>query len=90
MLGSQGEIWNCRVDASGRIVLPLPYRSEKKLKTGDEIVVTIEDGAAVLRTYDQVMSKLQEQFCESLPKDTSLVDELLADRRKEADLEESR
>lgn len=90
MDGNQSEIWICRIDSSGRIVLPLPLRNEKQLESGDELIVTIEDGDVVLRTYGQVIARLQKQFSESVPEGVSLVEELIADRRQEAKLEEGR
>ena len=90
MDGNQSDIWNCRIDSSGRIVLPLPLRNEKQLESGDELIVTLEDGDVVLRTYDQVIARLQKQFSETIPDGVSLVDELLADRRREAQLEKGR
>ncbi|MCA9194138.1 MAG: AbrB/MazE/SpoVT family DNA-binding domain-containing protein [Planctomycetales bacterium] len=90
MEGNQSDIWNCRIDASGRIVLPLPLRNEKLFKTGDELIVTVEDDAVVLRTYDQVITRLQQQFSEAIPEGVSLVDELIDDRKQEAELDKGR
>lgn len=90
MEGNQPELWNCRIDTSGRIVLPLPLRTEKQLKSGDELIVTVENGDMVLRTYNQVITRLQAQFSESVPDGVSLVQELIAERRREAELEKGR
>lgn len=90
MEGIQSEVWNCRIDSSGRIVLPLPLRNEKQLESGDELIVAVEHGAVVLRTYDQVIARLQREFSEAVPQGVSLVDELIAERRQEVQLEERR
>jgi AbrB family looped-hinge helix DNA binding protein len=84
------EFWNCRLDTSGRIVLPQPIRAEKHLNHGDELVLTLEDGAIVLRSYEEAMQKLQDSFCANIPRDKRLVDELIAERRAEAKREERR
>ncbi len=80
--------WNCRIDTSGRVVIPQAIRTEKELHNGDELVVSIEDGAIVMRTYDLAMQKLQDAYSDGIPDDVSLVDELFADRHAEASREE--
>lgn len=49
--------------------------------------ISIEDGANVMRTYDEAMQRLQNLFCEGLDPKSSLVDELFEDRAREADIE---
>ena len=82
--GTELAFWNCRLDTSGRIVLPQQVRTEHELDSGDELVVTLEDGAIVLRSYVDAMQLLQDAFCEGLPEDVSLSSELLAERAEEA------
>lgn len=82
--------WNCKLDTSGRVVLPQQLRTDRGLSNGDELVITVEDGAIVLRTYEEAIRRLQEAFCEGIPDDVSLVDELIAERRREAAREERR
>jgi len=88
--GNQVALWNCRIDASGRIVLPHELRAECKLDHGDELVITIEDGAIVIRTYAAAMQRLQDQFCADLPEGVSLADELMEERKQEATRDERR
>ena len=86
--GVTQSFWNCRVDMSGRVVLPQQLRVDQGLSNGDELVITVEDGAIVLRTYDEAMQRLQDAFSEGVPDDVSLVDELIAQRGQEAAGEE--
>ena len=88
--GIERQHWNCRIDTSGRIVIPQSIRAEKGLNNGDEIIMGIENGAIVMRTYEDAMQQLQDAFCNDLDSNVSLVDELLADRRAEAELEARR
>jgi bifunctional DNA-binding transcriptional regulator/antitoxin component of YhaV-PrlF toxin-antitoxin module len=74
----------CKLDASGRVVLPLEIRAAQSLHRGDDLVATIENGAIVLRRYEDAMQRLQDAFSKGIADDVSLVDELIADRRKEA------
>lgn len=82
--------WHCRIDTSGRIVIPKPLREQKGLDCGHELIVGVENGAIVMRTYEEAMQQLQDAFCQDLDPNVSLVDELLAERRKEAELEARR
>ena len=88
--GTLDPFWNCRIDDSGRLVLPQPVRMEQGLTNGDELVVTIEDGAIVLRSYEEAMQRLQDAYSDGIPREDSLVDELLVQRRQEAAREERR
>lgn len=81
---------HCRVDTSGRIVIPQSIRLAKGINNGDELIVGLEEGAIVLRTYEDAMQQLQDAFCEGLDPSVSLVDELLLERCKEAELEAGR
>ena len=88
--GIQEALWNCRIDDTGRLILPQPVRMEQGLGGGDELVVSIEDGAIVLRTYEEAMQRLQDAFSEGISADVSLVDELITQRREEAARDERR
>lgn len=83
--GNNIPFWNCRVDASGRLVLPLQVRTDQDIDNGDELVVTVEDGAIVLRSYADAMKRLQDAFCEGIPAGVSLSQELIEERKKEVD-----
>lgn len=78
----------CRMDKSGRIVLPSTIREAKGLTHGDELIASFECGAIVLRTYAEAMQRLQDAFCEGLDPELSLVDELISERKQEAELDD--
>ena len=86
-IGSDEHYWHCKLDTSGRIVIPQAIRNQKHLSNGDELIVGIEEGTIVMRTYEDAMQKLQDAFCEGLDPNLSLVEELYADRLMEAELE---
>jgi bifunctional DNA-binding transcriptional regulator/antitoxin component of YhaV-PrlF toxin-antitoxin module len=83
----QPHIWNCRLDTSGRIVLPQALRNAKGLQGGDELVASFENDSIVLRTYEEAIQLLQDAFCAGLDPNISLVDELLEERRRDAELD---
>jgi len=82
--GNEIPFWNCRIDTSGRLVLPQQVRSQQDIDNGSELVVTIEDGAIVLRRYADAMQRLQDAFCDGIPPDVSLSRELIEERKHEA------
>ncbi len=84
------EAWSCKLDTSGRIVLPHALRAAKGLHHGDELIASVEEDTIVLRTYEDAMQRLQNAFCAGLDDSVSIVDELLAERRADAELEERR
>lgn len=83
-----GKTSTCRIDKSGRIVLPKLVRRRKGLNDGDELIASCEDGAIVLRTYEDWMQRFQEDFCEGLDPKLSLVDELISERKQDAKLDD--
>jgi AbrB family looped-hinge helix DNA binding protein len=72
----------------GRIVLPSSIRAELGLEPGTRMVLsTEEDGSLRLRPYRAVADRGRGLYAK-LARDGSLVDELLADRRAEAERDE--
>ena len=79
--------YSARVDSSGRIVVPAELRDRLNFHPGDELVLREEAGSLTVKTYDQVIAEAQAYFRQFIPPGVSLVDELLAERRAEADRE---
>jgi AbrB family looped-hinge helix DNA binding protein len=75
-----------KVGPDGRILVPVELRRELGLKAGDPIVARAEDGRLVIESRDAVVRRLQSSF-DVVPHSVSLVDELVADRRAEAERE---
>ncbi|MGI8863219.1 MAG: AbrB/MazE/SpoVT family DNA-binding domain-containing protein [Solirubrobacteraceae bacterium] len=72
----------------GRLVLPSSVRSALGLKPGTRMLLSTEaDGSLRLRPYSAVAEQNRGVFAD-LTERGSLVDELLADRRVEAEREE--
>lgn len=73
-----------KISAGGRVVIPAEYRKALGLKTGDQLLADLEDGEVRLVTKARARKRAQELVCRLIPKERSLVDELLAERRIEA------
>jgi len=52
---------------------------------GDEVILRLVDGEIHILTRSQAIRKAQALVRQSIPKNRSLVKELLSDRRKEAE-----
>ncbi len=72
-----------RLGVQGRLVIPAALRKSLGFEPGDTLIARIEDGRLVLEKLDTVQRRLKARFSH-LGKDTSLADELMAERREEA------
>ena len=72
------------VKQGGRVVLPKDVRDHLHVGVGDELLVSLEDGAIRLSTRDEAIRRAQAWVRSFVPDDVSLVDELIAERRAEA------
>ena len=69
----------------GRVVLPSDVRSALRLTAGSQLLLSIErDGSLRLRPYRSVADQGRGMLAGLAPAAESMVDELLAERRREA------
>lgn len=69
----------------GRLVLPADVRSELGIEAGARMLLTTErDGSLRLRPYRSVADQGRGLLAGLAPSGESMVDELLAERRREA------
>ena len=73
------------VGPKGRVVIPAAIRRELNIGEGSQLVALVDDGAVVLMPRSEVKRRLRRMFAGVR---TSLSDELIADRRREARLED--
>lgn len=76
-----------RVGPKGRVVVPAPIRQALGIEEGTELMARIEGDGIVLEPRSAAIRRLQALFAH-IPRDVSLVDELIAERREEARREE--
>jgi AbrB family looped-hinge helix DNA binding protein len=70
----------------GRVVLPSEVRTQLGLETGSRLLLSTEaDGSMRLRPYRSVADMNRGLLAGLAPADESVVDELLAERRQEAE-----
>ena len=72
-----------RVSEGGRIVVPSAFRKALGLKTGDPVIVVLDDEEVRLLTPRRAIRRAQEIVRRHVPEGESLVDELIEERREE-------
>jgi AbrB family looped-hinge helix DNA binding protein len=73
-----------RVNENGRVVIPAAFRKAMGIKAGDQVVLRIEDNELRILTLKQRIERAQRLVRQHVKPGTSLVDELIADRREAA------
>lgn len=76
------------VGPQGRLVIPATLRELLGLSPGDSLRARAEDGRLVFEKREHVLARLKDRF-KAVPKDVSLVDALIEERRAEARRERS-
>jgi AbrB family looped-hinge helix DNA binding protein len=76
-----------RVSAGGRIVIPASFRKALGISVGDEVVLRIEADELRITTLKARIERARRLVRRHVKPGTSLVDELIAERRREADRE---
>ena len=75
---------NIKVDLQGRALIPKTIRDALSITSGDELVGRLEGGRLVLESRRSLLERLQARYAEV---EGSLADELIAERREEAERE---
>ena len=73
-----------RVNENGRVVIPASFRRALGINSGDTVVLRIENNELRLTTLRQRVARAQLLVRKHIPRTTSLVDELIAERREAA------
>ena len=79
--------YRVRIGDGGRLVIPAHLRRELGLKAGDDVVLEVENGELRVRSLRDAIARAQALVRRYLPEGRSLADELIAERRREAERE---
>jgi len=74
-----------KLGEGGRIVIPSDYRKAMGVEIGDELHLHMEQGRLILMTRRQAIEYVQEQMAPYLAPGRHLSEELIAERREQAD-----
>jgi AbrB family looped-hinge helix DNA binding protein len=73
-----------RVNENGRVVIPAEFRKALGINAGDEVVLRMEDDELRITTLKRRIERAQRLVRKHVKPGTSLVDELIAERREAA------
>jgi AbrB family looped-hinge helix DNA binding protein len=79
----QGEV-KVKIDTGGRIVIPAEFRRAIAAEEGDSLTLRLEGDELRIVSNAASLRRAQALVARYVPKDVKLVDEFLADRRREA------
>jgi AbrB family looped-hinge helix DNA binding protein len=82
---TERQVYNLKVDPSGRIVLPAQTRERLHIAGGDTVVIVEDESGVHLKTRDQLLAEVQAHFAKYVPRGVLLSDEINADRRSEVE-----
>ena len=80
-------VYHIRVDKHGRIVLPVELRRELHLEPGEPVSIRVKDGALRITSQREAIRQMQERTRELTGGREGLLDEFIADKRREAELD---
>jgi len=73
-----------RVNENGRVVIPASFRQALGINPGDEVVLRVEDDELRITTMKHRIERAKRLVRRHIKPGTSLVDDLIAERRKAA------
>jgi AbrB family looped-hinge helix DNA binding protein len=76
--------YRAKVTKGGKISLPAAFRKHLNLQNGDEILFESREGEIVFFPVKSMLEKVRKNINHYHPSNESLVDKLIAERRKEA------
>jgi AbrB family looped-hinge helix DNA binding protein len=76
-----------KIGEGGRVVIPAEFRRSLGIETGDQVVLVLEEGSVRMLTPREAVRRAQALVRAYVPKGRSLSDELIAERRREAERE---
>jgi AbrB family looped-hinge helix DNA binding protein len=84
------EVLSATLNNEGRLVIPAVYRKELGLKSGQKVMVKLTQEGLLITTFDRALKGFQDDVASLAGSgQTSLVQELLAERQIEASKEAS-
>ena len=73
-----------KLNENGRVVIPVEFRRALGVDAGDEVILTWKDDEVRITTMQRRIERAQRHARQYVKPGTSLVDELIAERREAA------
>ena len=74
-----------RIIEGGKLIIPASMRRELGIGSGDTVLVEVSDGELRVRSIPKALERARAILRRHIPEGTNLSDELIADRRREAE-----
>lgn len=81
------QVFQVRVSDGRRVVLPPEVCKLLKVEIGGTVIVDVSDGHVQLQSLENNLAEFRALAASKIPPGVSLVDQLIAERRAEADRE---
>lgn len=78
------EVYRAKLNEEGRLVIPAACRKQLGLAAGQEVLLQVSGQGLLVYTPDQAVKRLQDWVACHVPPGSSLVNNLIAERRTEA------
>ncbi len=88
--GTVPEPVTVKLGPGGRVVIPAAYRKAMGVKAEDEVVMRLDDGELRIVSREGAWRRAQERVAKYAKHGESWVDELIAERKREAEQESRR
>lgn len=76
------------LDKHGRILIPASIRKQMGWKAGERLALTVADQELSILSRRQAIQRIQEEVAKYIPAGVNLADELIQERRLEAQRDE--
>jgi AbrB family looped-hinge helix DNA binding protein len=83
----QMEAQRVKIVDGGKLVIPAAMRRELGINTGDTVLVDVDDGELRVRSVPRALERARAILRKYVPEGVGLADELIAERRREAERE---
>ena len=77
-----------RIEKSGRVLIPAVIRRRLNLEEGNEVLLRIDGTGIQMGTRQQALDRIQKRLRQYIPENRVLSEELIEERRAEADRED--
>ncbi|MGW8188979.1 AbrB/MazE/SpoVT family DNA-binding domain-containing protein [Sphingomonas hankookensis] len=81
------EAQRVKIVDGGKLVIPALMRRQLGIGTGDTVLVDVDNGELRVRSVKRAIERARAILRKHIPEGESLADELIADRRREAERE---
>lgn len=76
-----------KLEKSGRVLLPAAIRRKLNLKEGAEVLLRVDETGIQMGTREQALTRIHQRLRRYVPEDRVLSEELIQERRSEAQRE---